>query len=106
MTYPVSAGVRDVVMNCCGCDHTIAERHSLARWSSIVYHTIVGVELSTMDAVDNAAGMFGLQIQAIDTACKQRCCTEGKVELHDSVSVTRYVGWKNTELDELKHGKS
>ena len=57
-------------MEYCAEDYTIANRYILARWSSIVDHTVVGQELSTMDAVDNTTGMFGLQVQAIDATGK------------------------------------
>ena len=55
-------------MEYCAKDHTIADRYILARWSSIIDYTVVGEELSTMDPVDNTAGMFGLQVQAIDAS--------------------------------------
>lgn len=70
-------------MEYCAEDHTIANRYILARWSSIVDHTVVGQELSPMDAVDNTTGMFGFQIQAIDATGKQCCRSECEVELHD-----------------------
>jgi hypothetical protein len=66
-------------------DHTVAERYSLARCSSIVDHPIVGPVLSTVDAADNTAGMFGLQVQAIDTDSKDCYNTQSKIELHGSV---------------------
>lgn len=99
-------------MECRGQDHTIAKWYSLARWGSVVDHTVVEERFSTMNTVDNTAGMFGLQIKAIDATSKQCCRSESKVELHSFVlsigmrALGIAVQSKVTENDiETKHEK-
>jgi hypothetical protein len=73
---------------CCGQDHTIAKWYSLPRWGSVVDHTVVKEGFSTVNAVDDTAGMFGLQIKALDATSKQCCHSESKFELHGFVLST------------------
>lgn len=63
-------------------NHTIAQRNSLTRGSSIVDDTVIVARLSSMDTAENTAGMLSLQVLAMDTASKQCCCSQSKIKLH------------------------